>query len=267
MEAQLNGVRIAYDDIGKGVPVVWVHGYPLNRSLWAPQAGALADCARNIIPDLRGWGASEAPSGVYTMEVYASDLRALLDELGLDRAVLAGLSMGGYVALAFLRNYPERLRGLILIATRAAPDTLQVAEGRRANAERALQEGVGSIVEPMVERVLSPATLAGQPGLVRAVRTMVLASRPRGVAGALLGMAERPDSRPQLPAIGVPALVVGGADDTIVPPDELRQMAEQIPGARAVLLPKAGHLVSLEQPDAFNREVRAFLGALDARAG
>ena len=264
MNAQINNISMAYDDSGgDGDPVLWVHGFPLNRTFWKGQVEALSADARHIVPDLRGFGESDVPSGNYTMDLYANDLRALMDHLNVGRAVIASLSMGGYVALAFARQFPDRLRGLILADTRAAADTAEAAKGRRDNADRVLSEGPVPVLESMIDKLTSPDTASQKPEVVETLRGMLAASDPQGIAGALRAMAERPDSTPGLSRIEVPCLVIVGAEDVITPPKDSRFLAEQIPGAQLVEISGAGHVPNLEQPAAFNAAVRSFLKSLN----
>ncbi len=260
MEALGNGIHLHYVQAGNGTPLILVHGYPFDHTLWQPQVDGLADAeaARVITPDLRGFGQSDAPEGVYTMEVYADDLHALLDLLQIERAVVCWLSMGGYIALAFWRKYAERVRALILVDTRAGADAPAARQAR--------QHGqVVAVVEPMLARLLAKSTRRSRPALVESVHAMMLRQRPNGIIGAQLGMAERPDSTPTLSTITVPTLVVFGAEDVITPAEtEGRSLADAIPGAKLVVIPNAGHLSNLEQPEAFNAAVREFLLARDA---
>lgn len=260
MKTRINDINVAYEISGYGVPVLWVHGFPLTRNLWRPQVADLADCGRHIVPDLRGFGETDAPTGVYTMDGYAQDLSGLLDALEVRRAVVSGLSMGGYIALSFARLYPDRLLGLILADTRATADSAEVAQTRRDNAAKTLREGTKAVVDGMFPKLLAPATLARQPDIVRMVRAMLQAARPQGVAGALGGMADRADSTPYLKDIMAPTLIIVGEEDAITPPKDSQQMAQSIPGSHLVEIAQAGHLSNLEQPDAFNRAVRTFLG-------
>lgn len=260
MKTRIHDINVAYEISGDGVPVLWVHGFPLSRDLWRPQVADLADCGRHIVPDLRGFGETDAPAGAYTMEGYAEDLSGLLDALEVRQAVVAGSSMGGYIALSFARLHPDRLLGLILADTRATADSAEAAQTRRDSAAKTLREGTQAVVDGMFPKLLAPATLAQQPGVVQTVRAMLQAASPQGVAGALWGMADRADSTPYLEDITAPTLIIVGAEDAITPPREAQQMAQAIPGSRLVEVAQAGHLSNLEQPDAFNRAVRTFLG-------
>ena len=260
MFAQVNGLRLAYGDRGREHErtLLLVHGFPLDRRLWAAQVGALATMTRVITPDLRGHGKSQIVPGPFTMDQHADDLVALLDHLKIRRAVLAGLSMGGYVAFAFWRRYPARVQGLILADTRAEPDSTSARAGRDAAMDRVQQTGAAAYADEMLPRMLAPASLADGK-IAEAARKMMAEQPVKGIVGALGGLRGRADSRPTLPTIAVPTLVIAGEADVITPPADAQAMAAAIPGARFVVIPKAGHLSALEKPRAFNAAVRAFL--------
>jgi 3-oxoadipate enol-lactonase len=256
----VNGIRLHYVQAGQGVPLLMVHGYPLDHTLWQSQLDGLSDIAQVIAPDLRGFGQSDAPEGIYTMDAQADDLAALLDALNIEPSVVCGLSMGGYVALAFWRKYAARVHGLILVDTRAGADTPLARQARLNTAERVRQKGTVFVVEDMLPRLLAEVTRQSRPDVVKFAREMMLRQSSVGVVGALLGMAERPDSAPLLPTISVPTLCVFGAEDVITPAEtEGRLLAEAIPNARLVVIPNAGHLSNLEQPEAFNAAAREFI--------
>jgi 3-oxoadipate enol-lactonase len=256
----VNGIRLHYVQAGQGVPLVMVHGYPLDHTLWQSQLDGLSDIAQVIAPDLRGFGQSDAPEGIYTMDAQADDLAALLDALKIERSVVCGLSMGGYIALAFWRKYAARVHGLILVDTRAEADAPAARQARLNTAERVRQKGTVFVVEDMLPRLLAEVTRQSRPDVVKFAREMMLRQSSVGVVGALLGMAERPDLMPLLPTINVPTLCVFGAEDVITPAEtEGRLLAEAIPNARLVVIPNAGHLSNLEQPEAFNAAAREFI--------
>ncbi|MCS7251277.1 MAG: alpha/beta fold hydrolase [Anaerolineae bacterium] len=260
--ATVRGIRLIYDIRGHGTPVLWIHGFPLGRWLWDPQVEALGAVARSIAVDLRGFGGSSVPEGSYTMDSYAADLRGLLDILGIDQAVLAGLSMGGYVAFAFYAAYPERVRGLILADTRHQADTPEVRANRYAVIERIRAEGTRAAVEAFLPRLFGGTTQRERPERVETLRRKMMTNPAAGLIGALQAMAERPDRTDLLPSIRVPTLVIVGEEDAVTPPDVARQMAEGIPQARVVVIPRAGHLANVEAPEAFNEAVWAFLQEL-----
>lgn len=257
MQAESNNIPLSTTAVGQGVPLVFLHGFPLHRGAWQMQFDALRSHFRVIAPDLRGFGESGTLPGPATMPQYAADVHALLQRLSTGPVVLIGHSMGGYVALAFARQFPEMLRGLVLVGTKAGADTAEAAAGRRATAEKVKAEGVQVVVEAMAPKMLAAGNQ--DPRLVEQVRGILNSSTTQGVIGALLGMAERPDSTGLLAQIAVPTLVVTGADDTVIPPAESEKLARAIPGAELKVVPRAGHLVAFEQPEEFNRLLMEWL--------
>jgi len=255
-------ITFEYDDVGNGVPLLLIHGFPLDRSVWRSQIEGLQAVARLIAPDLRGFGQSAEAPETMTMDDYGADLKALLDALGLHQAVLCGLSMGGYIALAFLAKYPDRVKGLILANTRAGADSEPAREGRYATAKKALEEGVSPIAEAMLPKLLTEATRASRGSLVTFVKAMMAKQHANGVAAALRGMAARPDRGEWIKSINVPTLILTGRDDTLIPPAESEAMHKAIPGSRLVVIPDAAHLSNIEHPEAFNAAVRDFLSRL-----
>jgi pimeloyl-ACP methyl ester carboxylesterase len=252
----VNGVQLAYHDQGTGLPLLLVHAFPLNSAMWRPQLEALSARYRVIAPDLRGFGASELGRDAISLDLYADDLAALLDQLGAERVAFCGLSMGGYIAFAFLRRYRERIRTLILADTRAQPDTEEGRRNREQMARTAEEQGPGAIADQMLPRLLSPSA----PEALRAeVRQIIEANDRRGIAAALRAMAARPDSTPLLATIDVPTLVIVGTEDVPTPPDDAQRMRGAIPNSRLIEIPGAGHLTNLEQPDVFNAAVDEFL--------
>jgi 3-oxoadipate enol-lactonase len=263
MKTQVRGFEMAYDDTGgNGIPLLLIHGFPLDRSLWAAQVRGLADVARVIVPDLRGFGESGMPAGAVTMDTYADDLRGLLDALSVKNAVVAGLSMGGYVTLAFYRRNPERVRGLVLSDTKAGPDSPEGKKGRDENAAVARAQGSGAVGEKMLPKMLTPKTATERTFISNAVRAMMARQPVNGVVGALEAMRDRPDSTPTLEGITVPTLVITGAEDALIPPKEAETMQAAIRGSRLVSIPGAAHLANFEAPDAFNHAVREFLKSM-----
>lgn len=256
---KVDQIQLAYVDAGVGLPVVLLHGYPFNRSLWNEQVSALSNSYRVITPDLRGLGESEATAGAATMNRMADDVAALLDHLEIPRAVIGGLSMGGYVALAFYKQFPSRVRALVLADTRAQADTEEGKQTRHQQAEKALAEGMAGIADGMLPKLLTPDTVSKRPELVKRVRDMMLKTKPEGAAGALLGMAERDDNRPLLSQITCPTLILVGEDDSITPVQDSETMHREIAGSRLVVLENAAHVSNLERTERFNEELLRFL--------
>ena len=268
MIAEVNGVRLGYSDTGSGSPVVLlVHGFPLNRSMWEPQLGMLRERARVIVPDLRGFGASEAgPPGPLTMDQHADDLDALLDALEVrEPVVFCGLSMGGYIAFSFWRRHRERVAAFVLADTRATPDGQEERERRLAMADEVERSGSPqAALDLMLPRLFAPSLWQGAPAR-ELVRAMVASTPARSIADGARGVAARPDSLDVLPGVEVPALVIVGEHDLITPPAESRAMVERLPNARLEVIPQAGHMANFENTDAFNEALAGFLSTLGSR--
>jgi 3-oxoadipate enol-lactonase len=250
---------MAFDDTGGArVPLVLIHGFPLDRTVWTAQAKGLGGVARVIAPDLRGFGGATLPGGPVSMDTYAADVAASLDALGVDRAVVGGVSMGGYVAFAFRRLFPDRVRALVLVDTRPGPDS---ADGRKARddmAALARSAGAGAVAAKMLPKMVGSGAA---PGYGQSLSDLMSRQPVAGIVAALGAMRDRVDSTPDLARIAVPTLVVSGAEDALVPPSEAEAMAKAIRGARLALFPGAGHLPNFEAPAAFNEAVRTFLGS------
>jgi 3-oxoadipate enol-lactonase len=232
-----------------------LHAFPLDARMWEAQLSAFSGVLPVIAPHLAGFGGTEPAGEVMTMGAAADRVLAELDRAGVDRAMVCGLSMGGYVAFELWRRAPHRFAALVLANTRAEPDTEEAAAGRRALAERLRREGNGFLVE-------TPPPLLSQGALEDLwayVRRLIADQPADAIAGASLGMADRPDSRPDLPGIDVPTLVITSADDTLIPSAVSAPIADAIPGATLLVIEGAGHLSNLEQPDTFS-------GALEEHA-
>jgi 3-oxoadipate enol-lactonase len=255
----VNGVNLAVEVHGEGPAVLFVHGYPLDHTIWRDQIDAL-EGYRRIAPDLRGMGRSDAPDLGYGLSTYAADLAALLDALGVERVVLCGLSMGGYIAFEFLRRWPERVRGVVLMDTRAEADGAEARRGRDAAAATAREQGAGAVAEAMLPKLLAPGTLERSPETVERIRRMIAATPVAGIVGALAAMRDRPDSTDLLSTLdSVPVLVLVGQEDALTPPDAARRMAGLIPRARLIQVAGAGHIPPVERPSDTTAALRDFL--------
>jgi pimeloyl-ACP methyl ester carboxylesterase len=260
MELVLPDLNMAFDDVGSGQPILLIHGFPLNREMWKPQIEALSAHFRVVAPDLRGHGETPPTPGPYTMEMLADDCHTLLQALGIkERVVVCGLSMGGYVTLAFYRRHPERVAGLVLASTRAAADTPEGKANRDRAAEQAREEGPQTIVAAMLPKMLSPQTYSHNRGLVAEVERIMSKTSLEGMIAALLGMKERADSTDLLGQISVPTLIIHGADDQLISIKEAESMHRAIKNAQLVILPHAGHLPNLEQSQFFNKTLLEFI--------
>jgi 3-oxoadipate enol-lactonase len=255
----VNGVSLAVELRGEGPAVLFVHGYPFDHTIWRDQIDAL-DGYRRIAPDLRGMGQSDAPDLGYGMSIYAADLAALLDSLGVDDVVLCGLSMGGYVMFEFLRRWRHRVRGMVLMDTRAEADGTEARRARDTAAALARESGAEAIADSMLPRLLAPGTTERAPEIAARIRRMMAATPVAGIIGALAAMRDRHDSTDLLPTLGgIPTLVLVGEEDVLTPPDAARRMAAGIPGARVVLVPGAGHVPPVERPFETNAALLDFL--------
>ena len=265
MKIRINGINFDYSDRGAGIPIVFIHAFPLNQTMWGEQVAALANHCRVITVDLRGFGKSDVAEGPYTMDQMAADVRGLMSALGIDRAVLAGLSMGGYIALAFYRNYPEAVRALVLADTRATADTNEARERRLKSAEKAEREGARAIADDMILMLLGRSTVERRPDIVEQVRAMIEANSPQAIAAAQRGMAARLDSTGILASIDFPTLVLVGSEDTLAPVAEAEAMSNAIRGSLIQVINGAGHLSNIEQPAQYNSIVIEFLKGLNEK--
>ena len=260
----IEDIEMTYTDEGSGSAVVFVHGYPFNRSLWNEQVAALVGNHRSIVPDLRGFGETGTGDLPATMSQMARDLKLLLDHLEIEKALIAGLSMGGYVTLAFYKEFGDRVSGLLLANTRAGQDSDEAKTSRREQAEKALTEGMAGIADSMLPKLLTPETVSRKPDLVKRIRDMMLKTNPKGAAAALLGMASREDFTNELNKISVPVLIIAGRDDALIPMQHSEKMHEAIPNSRLAVIDHAAHVVNLEQAEAFNREMTLFVTQLNS---
>ncbi|MFQ5734978.1 MAG: alpha/beta fold hydrolase [Planctomycetaceae bacterium] len=256
-----DGQALHVVDRGAGTPILLVHGFPLDHTMWRGQIDDLSQTFRVIAPDLRGFGESGvAETDTLTMDRHANDLHALLDALNItEPVVLCGLSMGGYVAFRFLETCAERLQALVLCDTRPAADAPEGAETRKRMAAEVLRDGPQPALDAMLPKLVSKKTMAERPGVLERLREIIVGTDRRSIAAALHGMAQRPDSTPLLSGISVPTLVVCGEEDALTPAYVMRAMAGKIPGAQYVEIPAAGHMAPMEDPATVNAAIRAFL--------
>ena len=264
MKADINGHSLNYVVQGtdNGLPVVFIHGFPFSRRMWGPQLKALPRLYRAIAYDVRGHGDSDVGNGQYTVELFVDDLLGLFDHLVIDRAVVCGLSMGGYIALRAVERCPQRFRGLVLCDTRSEPDTNDARVARAETIKAVKLRGVRAFAEEFVKVVLAPHTLEANPSVVQKVKEMITATDPLGVCGTLLALAARTDTTPALPAMNLPALVLVGEHDVLTPPADAQALARALPDAELHVIPDTGHMSNLENPAAFNERLLGFLEIL-----
>ena len=239
----INDIELAYTRHGAGIPLVLLHGYPLDGSIWSEVVPLLQDHFDLIIPDLRGFGESTTVDTPYTMDTFASDIAGLLDHLGIEKAAIAGHSMGGYVALAFAKLYPDRVSGLGFVSSQALPDTPERKQGRYDTAVQVAKVGIAIVVESMTPKLTVDERL-------RAFAQSVMAQqRTNGMIGALKAMAERTDASALLSTFKFPVVVIHGTADALIPVDRAREVKNAVPHARLVELKGAGHLPMMEFPE------------------
>lgn len=260
MRYAVSGIELGFDDQGRGLPVLLIHGFPFSRRMWHRQTAALARSCRLITPDLRGFGESGgAPSSV---EELAEDLHALVEHLKLRPFVLGGFSMGGYVGFRYLARHADRVKAVMLLDTRAEPDTPEGKQRRYAGIEKIRSEGPQGFLDDFLKVVLAPRTLESRTDVVTEVKQMMESKRVDSLAGALRALAERPDSTALLAQIKVPTLIVVGEEDKATPVDIARKMQEAIKGSKLIVIPAAGHMTPVEQPERFNAAIADFLNTL-----
>lgn len=258
----VNGVNLAVDIRGDGPAILFVHGYPLDRTIWQHQVGALTGW-RRIAPDLRGFGLSDAPDLGYSMATWADDLASLLDALGVQQAVLCGHSMGGYIGFEFARRYRARLRALVLVDSRAEADTAEGKRAREAAIVVAREQGPRAIAAQMLPQMLAAGAAQTMPQVADRVRGIMESAPLSGILGALGAMRDRPDSAPLLAELsGIPTLAIVGEQDELTPAAMSRAIVDRIPGAVLGVIPNAGHLPPVEQPLATTRVLGEFLDSL-----
>lgn len=264
MRVKLRDFTMEYEERGDGVPLILVHGYPLNRKMWEPQLAALSNISRVITPDLRGHGGSETvPGTMNTMDDMAKDIKELIEILGIkEPVILGGLSMGGYISFAFYRNYPELVKGMILAATRATADTIDTKVSREEAAAIAQERGPEAIIDGQLPKMIAPITQETKPEIVELARSIMLETPVTAIVGDLRGMLNRQDSTSTLKTIECPVLILHGADDKLIPIEEVNLMQREIRNAHSKIIPDAGHLLNLEQPREFNQAVQEFIHSI-----
>ena len=262
MKTISNGMGIHYVENGEfgAPPVVFIHGFPFSHAMWARQLEAVGRTHRAIAYDLRGHGASDVGDGQYTVEGHVDDLLLLLDHLGLARVTLIGLSMGGYIALRAVERAPARFGALVLCDTRSEADGNEAKLKRAAGAVAVKRDGAAAFAEGFVKAVFAPGTFKTRPEAVAAIRLIIENTAPLAIAGTLIALAGRTDTTASLAAIKVPTLVLCGEHDAVTPPDAARSLHEKIAGSELHLVPEAGHLANLENPDFFDAKLLDFLG-------
>ncbi|OSC54619.1 alpha/beta hydrolase [Streptomyces sp. 4F] len=258
----VRGATIEYDDFGPstGLPILLIHGHPFDRTLWAPQVTPLTAAGYRVVtPDLRGYGRSSVTPGKVLLADFADDLAALLDHLGIERAVVGGVSMGGQITMEFQLRHPERVRALVLSDTSAPAETAEGKAFRNRLADRLLAEGMDGYAHEVIDKMLAAYNVTAMPDVAARVLKTMCATDPEGAAAALRGRAERPDYREALASVEAPVLILVGADDVYTPVPEAEAIRRLVPHSTLVVIERAGHLPGAEQPERFNAALLRFL--------
>ncbi|MEW6735038.1 MAG: alpha/beta hydrolase [Acidobacteriota bacterium] len=260
---QIHGIKIVYEDIGEGNPLVFIHGHPFNRSMWREQISTFSQRYRVIVPDLRGYGESEVVAEKTMLEDFAQDIAAILDSLKVSKIILAGLSLGGQIVLEFYHLFPQRVHALILADTFAQLDSDEKRQERYKIAERILKEGMNEYAKELLPKMLAAKTIQEQPEVAEYLLNMMRTAPAKGAAAALRGRAERQDYTPLLPQIAVPTLIVVGSEDQFTPVSDAEFMRARIPNSRVAVIEATGHMPNLEKPAVFNNILNEFIKSLD----
>lgn len=264
MKVKLNNTTINYTERGlpQGLPVVFIHGFPFDHTMWEPQMKALPNHIRAITYDVRGHGQSDVADGQYTIEFFVDDLIALLDLLVVEQAVLCGLSMGGYIALRAAERHPDRIKALVLCDTRSEADPNEGRVKRSAAIKSIKTDGVPAFAEGFVKAIFAERTFQNNPKAIEEIKSAIKINSPIGICGTLLALASRTDTTAYLPHINVPTLILVGEQDKLTPPSASRAMHEAIQGSEIRIISHAAHMSNLENPSEFNRHLIEFLNKL-----
>ncbi|MBI1803875.1 MAG: alpha/beta fold hydrolase [Ignavibacteriae bacterium] len=264
MRFTANGIGIEYEVNGPrtGIPVVLIHGFPFSKEMWKPQVEVLKNRYYTITYDIRGHGRSDVGDGQYTVELFVDDFIALLDHLKISRAVVAGLSMGGYIALRAIERHPERFRGLVLCDTRSEADNNEGKIRRATQAKSVKLDGMKKFAETFVAGLFYEGTFQRNPEIVELIKSIIGKTSPLAVAGTFIALAARTDTTASLYGIKVPTLILVGRHDSLTPPSASSAMKEKIPNAEMFVLPKAAHMSNLECTDEFNERLADFLSRI-----
>lgn len=248
-----------YEEAGSGTPLVLIHGFPLSGGIWSGQLSGLAGKFRVIVPDLRGFGRSASPELPYSMDLYADDTIMLMDHLKIDSAAVCGMSMGGYVLLNLLERYPERVRAACFMVTKGGADDAEGRSMRTDLAEAILKSGSKVAADAFSRILFAPGSIARNPDMAAQVHGMMMDASPAGLVSGLLAMRDRPDYSKRLGKIRVRSLVIGAEEDMAISCEESKKLAAGLHDATICMIPDAGHMVMMEQPEAVNRAITEFL--------
>lgn len=261
MRALINNSHLFYTEEGpaNGLPVVFLHGFPFNHTMWLDQLRAIKGFCHAVAYDIKGHGMSDVGDGQYSVEAHVDDLLALLDALHIERTVIVGLSMGGYISLRALERNPERFLAAVLCDTKSEADTDKGREGRFAGVKTVKREGSAVFADNFVKAIFSEASFSRKPEAVKKIHQIIESTPPLSIAGTLLALASRTDTTASLERLQIPTLILVGENDTVTPVDAARRMHERIKGSEIHVIPGASHMSNLENPEVFNEKLVSFL--------
>ncbi|MEO6189089.1 MAG: alpha/beta hydrolase [Saprospiraceae bacterium] len=260
---ELNNFIISYNDTGEGsMPIIFLHGYPFDKTMWHAQLDYLKSSHRVIACDIRGFGTSTDEESLLSIDLFAEDLRCFMDKLNIKKAVLCGLSMGGYITLNAVKRFPERFEALILCDTQCIADSNEVKEKRYKTIEQIKLDGVATFNEAFIKSVFHTDSLTNRKELVETLRSVVCANTPTIMMAGLTALAERTESCSSLESIRIPTLIICGSEDVLTPVAQSEFMHKHIKGSILKIIENAGHVSNLEHPDEFNMYLLAFLNKL-----
>ncbi len=256
----LKGVTICCDDFGSGeIPIIFIHGFPFDKSSWLPQIEFLKHTHRVLAYDIRGFGKSTAGEENMSISIFADDLVELMDVLQINKAVACGLSMGGYILLNAVNRYPERFEAIILSDTQCVADSPEGKEKRYKTIDQINAEGLKNFAEGFVQNIFCPESLDAKKELVERIKDIILSTSPITITGTLSALAQRPEMCSTLNEILVPVLILCGEEDTITPMSKSEFLNHNIANSQLHTIEKAGHMSNLEQPEEFNRYLTSFI--------
>ena len=262
---EVNNFTISYNDVGEGkIPVIFLHGFPFDKSMWKGQLDSLNSSYRLIACDIRGFGKSTDEETPLSIDLFSEDLIAFLDKLNIKKAIVCGLSMGGFIALNAIKKFPERFEALILCDTQCIADTTEVKENRYKAIDQINRDGVSIFNEKFIKSVFHPNSLTNKTELVENLSTVVFTNSKEIIIAGITALAGRPETCSSLSTIGIPTLIICGREDSVTPLVQSEFMHEHIEGSNLKIIDNAGHVSNLEQPDEFNKYLRNFLNSLDS---
>jgi pimeloyl-ACP methyl ester carboxylesterase len=261
----VNNFHLSYDDIGEGIiPIIFLHGYPFDKTMWQGQLDFLKSSYRLIPCDIRGFGKSTDEESSLSIDLFADDLIEFMDELSIDKAIICGLSMGGFIALNAMKRFPDRFEALILCDTQCIADTAEVKEKRYKTINEIEADGVADFNEGFIKSVFHKDSITNKKELVEQLRSVVFANSEHVIIQGLIALAERSETCSTLNEITIPTLIICGREDEVTPLAQSELMNKAIEGSILCVIDNAGHVSNLEQPEEFNIHLHDFLTTLDA---